>query len=305
MSSIAMTAAQRGGGFILTPGQSATYAVTGSYTGNVILEKRGEDGGWDIEATSDDDAAMDGTITNPVENNEPRAYFQFRGEVDTGTATGTITGVSSDVVLPNKTVVHPDGTVLLQFRDDGVVIPRMAPSGVIHGIGAPAGALVTVEESGAHPMHRTVLTLTAQLITLTDDAAVGQYGSVKIYDFPAGNIKILGAVIDAVLTLDDALWTDTAVGDVALGSAAVDDADALDGLFVDILASTAIAAMTAQVGDIDAQSLADVVPLGSAGGTDDDLYLNIRIDDAAAHVTDTASTITGTVTISWLNLGDS
>jgi hypothetical protein len=168
--------------------------------------------------------------------------------------------------------------------------------------GAKNGSTVSVSEKGSGGLHKTILTLTATPITLTDDAGVGQYGGVKLYDFPAGNICVIGATIDADITLVGAQWVDTAEGDVALGSEAPTSAIALATTKANMLASTQIAALVAQVGPINASS---ITPggLAAAGTTDADLYLNVRIDDNAAHTT-SSGTITGTVTILWLNAGD-
>ena len=170
------------------------------------------------------------------------------------------------------------------------------------GLGIKNGSTVVVAEDGAGPVRKTVFTLTATPITLTDDAGVGQYGGVKLYDFPAGSIRTLGATINAELTLVGTEWIDNAVGDVSLGTAAPTSAIALATTKANILASTAIAAMTDQVGPINASTISDG-GLAAAGTTDADLYLNIRIDDNAAHIT-SSGTITGTVTLFWVNVGD-
>jgi hypothetical protein len=178
------------------------------------------------------------------------------------------------------------------------------PGKSLFGLGAKNGATVSVAEYGDGVLHKTVLTLTAMPITLTDDSTVGQFGGVKIYDMPAGNVALLGAVIDAVLTLTAADWTDAAEGDVGLGSTVVDDGDALATTEQNIVNTTAIPAMTAQVGSIDAMSN------GASGGvvvgttaSPADIFLNVRIDDAAAHITD-GGFITGTVTLLWSKVGD-
>lgn len=170
------------------------------------------------------------------------------------------------------------------------------------GVGAKNGATVVADEAGDGIVHRTVLTLTETPITLTDYAGDGQAGGVKLYDFPAGDIHIMGAVIDADITLVGAQWVDTAQGDVGLGSVTKGDGTALVTAEQDIIATTEIAALVAQAGPINAQSVAAKTE-AKAGGTDLDLFLNVRIDDDAAHITATG-TVTGTVTITWINLGD-
>jgi len=185
---------------------------------------------------------------------------------------------------------------------DGAITTEVAGITSV-GVGAKAGDTVAVAEQGCSGViHKTVLTLTDTPITLTDDPGQGQYGGVKIYDMPAGNHIFLGATIDADLTLTNEAWTDTAEGDVGLGTVVVTNGDALATTEQNIIATTAIVAMTAQVGPINASS-ADVATIVAAGTDDTDIYLNVRIDDAEAHITD-GGTITGTVTIVWANLGD-
>jgi len=146
-----------------------------------------------------------------------------------------------------------------------------------------AGAGVTAEEFGNALTHQSVLTLDALEITLTDDAGAGQYGTLPLYEFPAGNIMVLGAVIDAEITLNETWWVDNIPGDVGIGTAAVANGDALATTEQDILATTPIAALVAQVGPIDAQSVAALTT--AAAGTDDAIaHLNVRIDDNAAHM---------------------
>ena len=290
---------------VLAAGEAAAYAVTGTWAQTLLLQRRIK-GGWAQEVSTTINTT--GTITNRT--NTPQQY-RWRCDADTsGTSTCTIVPSTGETLAGLDDVRNPrTNALLVRFRDDGVEIPNLVGNHVSQaaartdGVGAKNGATVSVVESGVGLVHKTVLTLATTPIALTDDAGVAQWGTLKLYDFPAGTIKVLGAVIDADLTLDDTEWVDNTQGDVALGSVASTDGSALATTLGDILSTTAIAALTAQVGAIDAQSLADEPPLGSAGGTDDDCNLNMLIDDNAAHITGTGS-ITGTVTLTWINLGD-
>ena len=170
----------------------------------------------------------------------------------------------------------------------------------VPGAGAVNGATVSALELGSDVLHKTVLTLTATPLTLTDDAGLGQYGGVKIYDFPAGAIAILGSVIDADITLA-AAFIETAAGQIALGEDLVAAGNGLAVGARNILGSTVIAALVARTGPCNAAGGA-----GTFDGTSTalDLNLNVKIDDDGTHVT-SSGTITGTVTITWVNLGDS
>jgi hypothetical protein len=177
------------------------------------------------------------------------------------------------------------------------------------GNGTKNGSTVTAREYGGSVVHKTVLTLTATPITVTDDAGVAQYGGVKIYDFPAGMIGTLGAVIDASVTLGvTGTIINTWAGGVALGTVTATTGATLVSTEANIMKEVDVAAATAKVASIDAESVATVLTESAASWIDGtttavDLYLNLVVDDDATHTTGTG-TITGTVTFLWMNLGD-
>lgn len=190
-----------------------------------------------------------------------------------------------------------------KIRELQVAVNALAPPSENAGSTALDGA--EIDEQGNGAIHRTVITLTDQEITLTDEAGVGQWGTLELYECPAGMVVFLGAVINAELTLVGTEWLDTAVGDVGLGTAAVTDGNALAGTEQNLIATTEIAAMVAQVGPIDAKSATGTDATASFDGTSAPVTfnLNIRIDDNAAHITATGE-ITGEVTILWAFIGD-
>lgn len=167
------------------------------------------------------------------------------------------------------------------------------------GVGTKSGGTVTVVENGEGTIHKTVMTLTATPVVLTDDPGNGAYAALKLYDFPAGNIVSMGASINADLTLTAAetWWVDDKGGDVGLGTVATAVGTALTGTTQNIIASAAITA-AAQVAPIDAQSTG-VGTSGVAGGTDADIVLNIRIDDDILHFPDLAVNGTFTTDANW------
>jgi len=177
------------------------------------------------------------------------------------------------------------------------------------GVGAVAGTNVAVVEYGNNDIHKTVITLTNEVITIADDAGVAQYGGKKIYDFPQGLLCTLGAVVDGALTAGVtgtiiATWD----GDVALGTATATTGATLTGTEADVLQSTATTQAVAKVGVTDAVSIATALTETGARwfdgtATAKDLYLNFLIDDDASHTAGTA-TFTGTVTIMWTIIGD-
>lgn len=176
-------------------------------------------------------------------------------------------------------------------------------------IGADGGATITTVEEGDGLWHRTTLTCTATPLTFGDEGGVGQYGGVKVYDFPAGLILFGAAVIDGDVTLA-APAIDEWAGDVGLGTAAPTDyASGVNAGGVALLDSTEIAAATAKVAPVDAVSTATALtesPFRLINGTGDagDLYLNLRIDDDAAHDDTITGTFTGTIVLVWCKVGE-
>lgn len=175
-------------------------------------------------------------------------------------------------------------------------ITEQAVGLTVAGNGTKAGATVAVVEQGSGGIHKSVFTLTATPVTLTDDPGNGAYAALKLYDFPAGNIIAIGASINANLTLIQAWWVDNKDGDVGLGTVATAVGTALTGTTQNIIATTATTS-AAQVASLNTQSTG-VATSGVAGGTDADVVLNIRVDDDALHFPDivTNGAFTGNAT---------
>jgi len=176
-------------------------------------------------------------------------------------------------------------------------------NGTLTNVGVSNGDTVSAVEYNEGFVHKTVLTLTATPVTITDDAGVAQYGgTAKLYDLPEGAISFLGCVVDGDLTLG---VTGTIIatydGDTALGSITATTGATLTGTEADIMASVPIATAIADVSAVAAVSAAATVVDGTA--TASDVFLNFVIDDDASHTSGTG-TFTGTVTMLWTNTGD-
>jgi hypothetical protein len=174
-------------------------------------------------------------------------------------------------------------------------------------VGAKNGATVT-EVLIDGPVRKVTLTCAITPIVITDEAGQGQFGPVKVYDFPEGLLLFLGAVIDGSFTVDDSEMTDTFDGDVALGTAAAADAQGQDGTTDDLLQTTAMTQAIAQVANCDAVTIATKLTESGARwhdgtATAKDMYLNFEIDDQAAHITGTGS-FTGAIQFAYIILGD-
>lgn len=177
-------------------------------------------------------------------------------------------------------------------------------------VGAKNGSTVSVVEYGGAGLHKTVLTLTATPVTVTDDAGVAQYGgTAKLYTFPAGLIMTLGAVLTGNLTLGTTGTIIAAFTGVnALGTATATTGATLVSTEADILQSTANATASGSIAAVDSVSIATALTESGARhfdgtATAKELYLNFAIADDATHTSGTG-TFTGTIQLFWLNIGD-
>lgn len=198
------------------------------------------------------------------------------------------------------------------FDPDGAVfVPNAGSTGAfLYGAGAASGATVSAAESGDGLIHKTVLTLTATPVTITDDAGVAQYGGTgKIYGFPEGLLFTLGAEVHGNLTLGTTgTIIDAFTGVNALGTATASTGATLVGTEADILQSTANATASSKVAAIDSVSTATALTESGARhldgtGTAKDMYLNFAIADDATHTSGTG-TFTGVVTVVWMIIAD-
>jgi hypothetical protein len=174
------------------------------------------------------------------------------------------------------------------------------------GAGAVVAGLATAVEKGIDNLHQTTLTFLLSAANDLDLADGADHGTgVKVYAFPAGNIYILGATMNGILQVSDSFNAhaeDTL--DLACGSVVGADDATLTGTEANIIPSTTIDTVGAAVVDgAWHATLAAPILFANAGGADLDLYVNAAVEDAH---TDAAVTIaiTGTLTITWINLGD-
>lgn len=166
--------------------------------------------------------------------------------------------------------------------------------------GAAAGTGVTAAQ-GAVVTRKTRITLDGAEVTMTDATTNGNHGGLKIYDFPTGLIRIVGAIAAvSVEGLDTGVDADAAVV-ASLGTVVVANTnETLTSTEADIIASTA-ATFTDAAGTFNGVSAADVTFDGT--GTPKGLYINFAVPGADADGGDTF-TLDGYVDIFWEFLGD-
>lgn len=175
------------------------------------------------------------------------------------------------------------------------------------GAGAEAGTGVMASEEGGGPFHFTTLTLTNVTIALVDNAGVDAHGGLKVYDFPAGVIRILGAVLATALTKSSAGVDASFDGDVGVGSVVVAAGATLATTEQDIIPTTATPQAVAGVTTANGKSTTtEGAAVFDGTSTSLDLYINLLVDDADHDVTGTPCNLilNGTLKIAWINLGD-
>lgn len=197
----------------------------------------------------------------------------------------------------DRMVVASGGTLQL---DSGSTLTNNSGVGAI-GVSSTGFSLT---ETGDGVTHKTVFTLASGFeYLMVDSGANGGHASLKLYDFPEGQIKQLGNTINLVLDCTQGTGTaDSATYDIGLGTTATATDNAA-------LATTEQNWLTKIEGDMSSATLANLHGVMSSDVTVDgtstanDLYFNMAIeaDDASA---DTVCTVSGTVTVLWANLGD-
>lgn len=215
--------------------------------------------------------AYDSTLSSPVVDNGSSGFIEL------STSSGAQT-------LSNKTLADVAGMT------------------TVVGIGAKNGATVSAVENGGAVVHKTVLTLASTPVTVANVTGAS-FGGVKVYDFPEGRILVLGTTANLSFNWHGLTIDEAGSGDFSLGSTLTADAT-LGGTDVNLLPSTGMLdPFVAGVGTGKGALAASAHFDGTSAALD--AYLNLIIDDA--DVADAASTIvlvSGTITLTWINLGD-
>jgi hypothetical protein len=175
---------------------------------------------------------------------------------------------------------------------------------------APATDGISATNNGVGVVNQTVLTLEGLEIDVADADA---YGSAKIYEFPAGRILVLGVIASlqwAVTTPredgDEITGTinDDAALEWSIGSAAASDATLADAM-VDLLPKTSMT-LAADDDELNTASTGALAASAQFDGTDTaiEAYLNVGFETDTEIDADGTLAATGSVKITWVNLGD-
>lgn len=174
----------------------------------------------------------------------------------------------------------------------------------IASVGDPSVSTVKARHEQFGPICKTILTLDNVAQAVADGV---EYQGTKIYDFPAGRILVLGVTATLQQKTTSAIATTLnsgVTGAIALGTAAASNV-ALTSTMVDLLPSTAFASSTTinVAGTAVSNALAASAQFDGTT-TAKDVYLNTAYATTTDVDANATQTISGTVTITWVNLGD-
>lgn len=211
-------------------------------------------------------------------------------------------GVSADAEADPTVALAANSDLLLEVHANSGFVVAVVDRLTVSGGGTVEAEGVTAVERAYGPYRQTILTCEDVEVALLDEAGVGQHGSAHVYTFPEGAIAFMGAVLDGSLT-GPASFIDTFSGDFAIGTTAV--VDHTTGLTATTENIANDAAMGPAVAKVAAMAKIHSNPADNADGstTPAEAHLNVLIDDNAAHAAGTGL-FTGTITLTWLFLGD-
>ncbi len=228
--------------------------------------------------------------------------------IDTAAVTVTIAqvigGTSTNlcrVVMPINSALIFDGSGVKVVDTDG---QQLTTVDAITGTAGTSPVSTSVATDAAGVVQHTILTLTDLSITVGNTTNIS-FGSVKVYDFPAGRILILGAQFDSITVGLGDVGNSTPIegtdgGDIAFGTTATADST-LGGTDVDIVPSTGAdpisGGFTGAALAVQAQFDGTTTPI--------DMYLNMLIDDDdVANGASDVLLMSGVVEFFWVMLGD-
>ena len=185
---------------------------------------------------------------------------------------------------------------------------RTAPDLSDYGaLNQPTSGRVTCEAVKDKGVARLDFTLTKARVPVTDGAASGSYGTLKLFDFVEGAFSFLGCRQDYTATVEGSALT-TAAGDAVyvwgVGTAAASTArdGTLTGTEQDIGTKTGSITNSSGTGAGTAVDGAKTTALNGTA-TAIDLYLNwsgtAATIDASSYID-----VTGTISVSFVPLGD-
>jgi len=177
-----------------------------------------------------------------------------------------------------------------------------AMDGAVDGVGSATGSTETATESLAY-IQKTIIVLDDTPIVVTDlTGSTNSCGGTKIYEFPEGQIYILGFQVEDFTFATNSVIDNDHGGDFSFGTTVGTGSD-LSTTEIDL--TDAKVSIDPVTNVTDAVSALDTVAESYFDGTATakDVYCNILLDGGDIDA-DTTNTVDATVTIIWANLGD-
>lgn len=207
--------------------------------------------------------------------------------------------------MPNTTrmveAFEVSGNIKKKLRtvniDDSLVNTGVIPNAV--------KAYVTAVEKGDGIFRQTIFTLSSLPVTITDTNA---YAGIQIYTMPAGMITPVGAVATVAVTTTSALVSTLNAESAChygVGSAVASNITLATTMqnFLNTTAFTSSATVNVASAAASGYGIGIVTPVNGTS-TSVPLYLNLAVDDAGNIDADATVTVSGTITITYVVLGD-
>lgn len=165
-----------------------------------------------------------------------------------------------------------------------------------------AGITSVAENVGT--LHRTIITLTGLVVSTTDNTTNGAQGHQTLYTFPRGNILFLGGSTNLTTLGDGVGVAATAAVVGAVGSVAPATDATLTSTEADFIPSTA-GTLTASAGVLKGRGVTSKYfdNTTTTNATQLAANLNLAVPDAGTSANGSI-TVTGTIELLWLSLGD-
>lgn len=171
-------------------------------------------------------------------------------------------------------------------------------------VGAPSVSTVTAKHIQLGPFCVTTLTLDNVAQSVINGT---EYQGTKIYDFPEGRLYVLGVTATLQQKTTSALASTlnaSSTGAIGLGTATA-SATTLATTMVDLLPSTAFtSSATINVAGTAVSSALAAGAQFDGTTTAKDMYLNTAYATTTDVDGDATQTISGTIVITWVSLGD-
>jgi hypothetical protein len=215
----------------------------------------------------------------------------------TGPATHTGAQTFSGTVAVSGTQ-----TVTGTLNMNGLMLYNTAPWTTVN-VGAKAGATVFATEYGNGIIQQTYLMFTNTPLTVRDTE---QGNGVKVYDFPKGQLHVLGAIGEMAMTTTSVLADTLNAGSTCKwGMGTTTQANAtLATTEQDIIPVTSITSSAViNVAGATSKAFLAAAALFDGTGTAKDLYLNISVPTATDIDADATVLLNGWVQITWIKVG--